>query len=302
MKVAVTGASGFLGRAVVQRLLDAGHSVVALGRNPGAMAKSVPKGVAARRFDAGQPVPADVFEGCEAIVNLAGELIGQRWNAKVKERIRQSRVDGTRALVKAACEAKTVRTLISASAVGYYGARGNEPLTEISAPGSDFLAEVCRDWEQAAVGARGCGIRVALLRIGLVLHPEGAAFQQMLPLFKLGLGGRIGTGEQVMSWVHRDDVVALIEHVLTRPELDGAINATAPNPVTNAEFTRALGKALGRPTFLPVPTFALKAAFGEMSFAVLTGQRVLPDRATASGFAFRYPTLDDAMRSFFAER
>ena len=192
-------------------------------------------------------------------------------------------------------EAGTVRTFVSASAIGYYGDRGAEPLTEASAPGDDFLARLCREWEEAARPAADGGMRSVILRIGVVLHPEGGALGKMLPLFRAGLGGRFGSGEQYMSWVHRGDVVRLIRFVLENEHVSGPFNATAPEPVTNRAFTRALARSLGRPALLPVPAFALRAAMGEMASTVLGGQRVLPERALKSGFTFEYPALDQAL-------
>jgi uncharacterized protein (TIGR01777 family) len=224
--------------------------------------------------------------------------VAQRWTDKARQRIHDSRVVGTRLLVEAMRATGTVRHFVSASAIGYYGAdRGTEPLTETSSPGEDFLARVCREWEAEAREADAAGIRTVLPRIGVALHPEGGALKQMLPLFRLGLGGRMGSGRQYLSWVHRDDTVGLLLFALEQPELRGPLNVTAPEPVTNADFARALGAALGRPAVVPVPAFALKVAVGEMSEAVLGSQRVLPKRAQETGYRFQHPELQEALRS-----
>ncbi len=273
MKIAIAGGTGFIGRALVQALASAGHDVVVLPRQRDTLGALSP----------------------DAVVNLAGENLAQRWTSEAKQRIVESRVEGTRRLVTLAREAGTVRTFVSASAIGYYGDRGAEPLTEASAPGDDFLARLCREWEEAARPAADGGMRSVILRIGVVLHPEGGALGKMLPLFRAGLGGRFGSGEQYMSWVHRGDVVRLIRFVLENEQVSGPFNATAPEPVTNRAFTRALARSLGRPALLPVPAFALRAAMGEMASTVLGGQRVLPERALKSGFTFEYPALEQAL-------
>jgi len=299
MRIAITGASGFLGRPLVHQLVARGHSVLALGRDPEALRRWLPAGAEAAPFDAQRPqVPATLLQGCEAVVNLAGELIAQRWTPAVKRRIRDSRVLGTQAIAGAACAAGTVRTFLSASAVGFYGPRGDEPLSESEPPGDDFLGRVCAEWEAATAPALACGLRVAILRIGVVFHPEGAALKKMLPLFKLGLGGPMGGGAQVMAWVHRDDALAAIQHLLDTPSLSGAFNVVAPGAVSSRQLAQALGKSLGRPAVLPAPAFALRLALGEMSAAVLTGQRPVPARLQQSGFQFRYPTLAEALPSF----
>jgi uncharacterized protein len=299
MRIAVTGASGFLGRPLISQLAGAGHEILALGRDPAGLSAWLPPKATARRFDASERPPGELLAGCDAVVNLAGELIGQRWTPEVKRRIRDSRVAGTRAIASAAAAAGSVRALVSASSVAYYGPRGDEPLDESSPPGGDFLGGVCTAWEEALAPARSAGIRVVVLRIGLVLHPDGVALRRMVPLFRAGLGGPLGSGQQVMSWIHRDDAVSLIRHALATEELSGPVNATAPAPVTNREFAHALARALRRPALLPTPAFALRLALGEMSQAVLTGQRALPVRALDSGFRFAYPTLDSALRAFF---
>ncbi len=298
MKVALTGASGFLGPVLVQRLLERGHGVHVLARDVARALSGLPSGVTGSYFDAATPLSPDALGGAEAVIHLAGEPVAQRWTDKARQRIRDSRVVGTRLLVEAMRAAGTVRHFVSASAIGYYGAdRGADPLTETGSPGEDFLARVCRAWEAEAQEAESAGIRTVLPRIGVVLHPEGGALKQMLPLFRLGLGGKMGSGRQYLSWVHRDDTVGLLLFALEQPELRGPVNVTAPEPVTNADFARALGAALHRPAVLPVPAFALKVAVGEMSEAVLGGQRVLPRRAQEAGYRFQHPDLPEALRS-----
>jgi hypothetical protein len=294
MQIAITGASGFIGRALAERLSAEGHSLRLLYRRPEEQRHLPPRATAAF-FDARAKLPEGLLEGCEAVVNLAGEPINQRWTPAHKERVVHSRVDGTSALVRAAKEAG-VRALISASAIGYYGPHGDEALTEDSPPGSDFLAQVCKAWEAAAAPAQAAGIRTVVVRIGVVLHPEGGALAQLLPIFRLGAGGPLGAGTQYTSWIHRGDLVSLLLHALSSPDLAGPLNATAPHPVTNRELTRALAQAVHRPAFLPVPSFALKVALGEMASMLLSGQRVLPQRTLESGFAFAHPTLPEALR------
>jgi uncharacterized protein (TIGR01777 family) len=229
------------------------------------------------------------------VVHLAGEPLAQRWTAEAKRTIRESRVEGTRALVGSLARlSPRPAMLVSASAVGIYGSRGDQLLTEDSAPGSGFLADVCAEWERTAGVANALGIRVVIVRTGVVLG-HGGALARMLPVFKLGLGGRLGSGRQWMSWIHIDDLTALIEFVLSGARLRGPVNATAPNPVTNAEFTRTLASALHRPAFAVVPAFALKMLFGEMASVLLDSQRVLPKAAQAAGFQFRYPDLGPAL-------
>ncbi|MGC9969175.1 MAG: TIGR01777 family oxidoreductase [Bryobacteraceae bacterium] len=272
MNIAVTGASGFVGRALAARLVAAGHSVYPVKLR---VSTTVP--------------PSD------AVVHLAGEPVAQRWTAEAKRRILRSRAEGTRRLVESLGRlSPRPATLISASAIGVYGARGDKFLAEDSAPGSGFLADVCVVWERNAGVANALGIRVVILRIGVVLGHRGA-LARMLPVFKLGAGGRLGSGRQWMSWIHIDDLTALIEFALGARRLRGPVNATAPNPVTNAEFTRTLASTLHRPAFAAVPEFALKLMFGEMASVLLDSQRVLPKAALAAGFQFRYPDLGAAL-------
>lgn len=278
MNVAVTGASGFVGRALSERLRTSGHTVTAISLRT-------------------QP-PPEVFVGCQAVVNLAGEPVAQRWTADARERISNSRIQGTRSLV-AALREHPPAVLVSASAVGYYGSRGDEILTEDSPPSSDFLGELAVAWEREARAAEQYGVRVVTPRIGVVLGGGGALAQMLLP-FRLGVGGRLGSGQQWMSWIALDDLVSLIELAIEDAALSGAVNAVAPNPVTNAVFTRELAAALHRPAILPVPAFALRIFFGEMSQILLGGQRVIPQAALRAGFQFHFADLGQALRQAIA--
>jgi uncharacterized protein (TIGR01777 family) len=256
--------------------------------------------VQALRWDpVGEPAPA--LAGQDAVVNLAGESVAQRWSERAKRAIRESRVTGTRNLIAGLreCDPRP-RTLVSASAVGYYGPHGEEPLDEDAPAGRDFLAEVCAAWEAQAAGAGALGMRVAQLRTGVVLSPRGGALAGMLTPFRLGLGGPIAGGRQYVSWIHIDDHIALLLAALEDERWSGPHNATAPEPVTNAEFSRALGRALRRPALVPVPAFALRARYGEMATVITTGQRALPAKALVLGFRFRHPHVDGALASALA--
>ena len=294
MNITVTGASGFIGNHLIHELLDAGHSIHALGRKRNA---SLPQAVRFSEWrSAESEPPSEALATADAIVYLAGESVAQRWTPDVKQRIRGSRVDGTQNLVNAlAKQSRRPQVLVCASAIGYYGSRGDEVLTETSAPGSDFLAQVVIDWEQAARQAEALGIRVVPLRFGVVLGKGGGALAKMLPPFRLGLGGRLASGQQWMSWIHVDDVIALIRFSLDNSAARGPMNATSPHPVRNAEFTEQLAAALHRPAIFPVPKFALKTLFGEMAEAILASQRVLPKAAQSAGFQFQYPELRPAL-------
>ena len=293
MKVAVTGATGFLGRPLVRQLIRDGHSVTALVRRP-EQTTSV-EGAKVEKFEARAGLDPEALRGQQAVIHLAGESIAKRWTPERKALILESRTAGTAAVAQAAIEAKTVKVLLSASAVGYYGARGAEELTEESPPGDDFLARVCVAWENATLLASSGGIRTVSLRTGIALHPDGGALRAMLPPFRLGVGGRLGSGMQYMSWIHRDDWISLCVHCLTTESLRGPVNFTAPNPVTNREFTVALGGLLRRPTLLPAPASALKLVLGEMATMLLEGQRAVPKRALNKNFRFRFPQLRDAL-------
>jgi hypothetical protein len=274
MKIAITGASGFIGREVARSLTAAGHSVQPIslrgGIAPGALA------------------------GVNAVVHLAGEPVAQRWTAAARDRITRSRVEGTRALV-AAMRPQPPQVLISASAVGYYGSRGDEILIEADPPANDFLGKVAAAWEEEALAAEPLGVRVARIRIGVVLGPGGGALKRILPPFRLGLGGRLGNGHQWMSWIHIRDLIDLIAFLMKESTVRGVFNATSPFPVTNREFTRALAEAVHRPAIFPVPAFALKLAFGEMSQVLLGSQRAIPDAAQRAGFVFENPDIFAAL-------
>lgn len=301
MKVAVTGATGFLGPSLVQGLLEAGHQVHVLVRNPEHALSRLPAGVTGAAFRAGEPLAPEALAGAQAVIHLAGEPINQRWTREAKQRIRDSRVLGTRAVVEAMRAAGTVQRFVSGSAIGYYGGEhGAEPLTEESSPGGDFLAEVCKGWEAEAASAHEFGVRTTVTRMGVVLHPEGGVLHSMLPPFRMGAGGRVGSGKQYVSWIHRADAIAALCFLLEHPELEGPVNVTAPEPITNAELAHALGTVLGRPSVMHVPGFMLKAALGEMAMVALEGQRVLPRRLTEAGFTFRFPRLEEALKELLA--
>ena len=302
MRIGITGATGLIGGALASELAGRGHEVVALSRRSG-VPGGLPAGVRSERWNPGGDGTdsglAGVLEELDALVHLAGEPVGKRWTAARKRAIRESRVGGTKTLVAALSAApRRPARLLAASAVGYYGPRGDEELDEDAPPGSDFLAEVCTEWEDASAGARRAEVETVLMRIGVVLSPRGGALATMLPPFRMGVGGRLGSGRQWMPWIHLDDVTAAMVHLLEAPagSLDPVYNLTAPNPVTNADFTRALGKALRRPTIFPVPGFGMRLAFGEMADALLlSGQRVAPRRLLASGFEFRRPEIGPAL-------
>ncbi|HEV7733554.1 MAG TPA: TIGR01777 family oxidoreductase [Candidatus Binatia bacterium] len=290
MRVLVTGATGLVGKRLCDALRAASHAVTVVSREPGRVPGR------AVGWDAIAPAVAD----SDAIVNLAGESIASsRWTAARKVAIRASRIEATRSLVRAIeLASERPKVLINASAVGWYGPHGDEPLEETSrGPGDDFLARVCRDWEAEAVRAEALGLRVARLRFGVVLAPDGGALAKMLIPFRACLGGPIGGGRQWMSWVHRDDVVGLVREALGNEAYAGAVNVTSPNPVTNRDFVQALGHALGRPAVLPVPGLALRLVLGEMADMLLTGQRVLPAVAERNGYAWRQPELGAALAS-----
>jgi uncharacterized protein len=302
MRVTVTGASGLIGSALVAELHGQGAEVTVLSRDPTRARESL--GVEAIRWDPlAEPAPVAALAGRDAIVHLAGENIAQRWSAPVKRAIRESRVTGTRNLL-AGLEAagregdgQRPGTLISGSAVGYYGPRGEEPLDEDSPPGSDFLAEICIAWEHEAARASELGVRVVLVRTGVVLDREGGALAKMLPPFRLGVGGPVAGGQQYISWIHREDLVGMICAALQDERWSGPVNGTAPEPVTNRELSHALGRALHRPSLLPVPGFALGLLYGEMAEIVTTGARVMPAKPLVLGYDFRHPELDEALRS-----
>ena len=285
MQILVSGSSGLVGSALVAALEGAGYSVVRLVRRTPA-ANEI-------RLDSGPP------EGFGAVVHLAGESIAGRWTAAKKAAIRDSRVQGTSTLATALARTnRPPKVMVCASAIGIYGNRGDEVLREESAHRSDFLAQVAQQWEAATEPAARAGIRVVSLRIGVVLSPRGGALGRMLTPFRMGAGGRIGNGQQWMSWITLDDVVGVIQHALATDSLRGPVNTVAPNPVTNAQFTRTLGQVLHRPAILPLPAFVVRLMFGEMGEALLLGsQRVDCGKLVASGFRFRHPELKSALEA-----
>jgi uncharacterized protein (TIGR01777 family) len=287
MRVAVTGATGTIGTAVVSALRERGDEVTELSRSTNWPAPTE------------QPAPADALSGRDAVVNLLGERLDQRWTDETKAEIRNSRVLGTRNLVaalRALPDGERPRVLVSQSATGYYGARGDEPVDETAPNGDDFLANVVADWEAEARAAEELGVRVVVTRTGVVLSPNGGALSKMLPFFKAGVGGPVAGGSQYLPWVHVDDVVGAVLFALDTATLSGPVNVMSPEPATNKEFSRALGRALHRPAIFPVPTLALKVLYGEMSLTVTAGQRAVPARLTEAGYAFRWPELDAALR------
>jgi len=300
MKVLIAGASGLIGTEAARALAADGVGVGALVRNTVRAVEGLPAGATLYAWDAvkGAPPPA-AFEGVDAVINLVGEPIAQkRWTEERKKVLRDTRIVGTRTLVNELRGlARRPRVLIAASAVGYYGDRGDEILTEASPSGTGFLAELARDWEAEAMRAAELVMRVVLLRSGSVLSPRGGILRKILPLFRLGLGGRLGNGAQWFPWIHVDDEVALIRHAIDNERVSGPINAVAPEPVTNRELTVALGEALARPAALAAPAFALRAALGGLAEALLlSSQRVMPARTLESGFRFRHALLRPALK------
>jgi uncharacterized protein (TIGR01777 family) len=291
MNVTITGASGLIGAKLVERLRARGDEVTTLSRNPSSAGT-----VAWQPED--EPAPAAALSGRDAVIHLAGEPVAQRWSDDAKRRILSSRELGTRHLV-AGIEAAEPRprVLVSSSAVGYYGPHGDETLDEQTAAGSDFLAGVCVIWEREARRAAELGLRVVIVRTGVVLDQGGGALAKMLPFFKLGVGGPVAGGGQYMPWIHVDDLVGLYLAALDGDAWDGPVNANAPGPVTNKTFSRALGRALHRPALAPVPALAIRTLYGEMAEIVTKGQRVVPRRAQELGYAFEHPDLDEALRS-----
>jgi hypothetical protein len=292
VNVAVTGATGTIGRALVAALRERGDEVTILSRRPkdGAVEWPDPKA---------SPPPADALSGRDAVVHLAGEPLAQRWNDRAKREIRDSRVLGTRNLVvglRELPEAERPRALLSQSAVGIYGPRGDEPIDESAPAADDFLAEVVREWEAEALGAEELGVRVVTPRTGVVLVKGGGALEKMLPPFKLGVGGPVAGGRQYVPWIHLDDVVGGMLFCLDSPEASGPVNLTAPEPVTNKELSKTLGRVLRRPAVAPVPGLAVKLLYGEMAMVVTTGQRALPKRLRELGYEFRRPELEPALR------
>jgi uncharacterized protein (TIGR01777 family) len=297
MKVTVTGATGRIGAGIVAALKARGDDVTVLSRDPDRATQRL--GVHALAWDAAsQPAPTAALAGRDAVVHLAGEDVGQRWSKDVKQRILDSRETGTRNLVRALLDADPrPGVLVCASASGFYGARGDERVDETSPPGRDWLADVVVRWEAQADVAAKAGVRVVKVRTGIVLDAEGGALAKMLPPFKAGIGGPIGGGRQYMPWIHRDDLAGIYLAALDAADFSGALNASAPEPATNRDFSRALGRALHRPAVAPVPGVAIKAMYGEMSQIVLKGVRMVPGRVPELGYEFAHPDLDEALRS-----
>ncbi len=298
MRVVVTGGSGLIGRALVRSLAEDGHRAIVVSRSPERI-RDLPEGVETAGWDgvtAEQLAPA--LEGADGVVHLAGEGIASgRWTRERKQRIRDSRVRGTRALAGAfETAAQRPGVLLQGSAVGFYGPQGDEEIGEEHPAGDDFLARTCRDWEQAGAGVERLGVRRVLLRTGVVLARDGGALPRIALPFKLFAGGPVGGGRQWFPWIHLDDEVGAIRFLLENPETRGVFNLTAPNPVTNRELGRALGRVLRRPSLVPTPGIALKLALGEMSTIVLDGQRAVPSKLEAAGYGFRFAELEPALR------
>ena len=291
----MTGATGRIGSHVVAALKARGDEVTVLSRDPDRASEKL--GVEAAGWDPDtEGAPLTALAGRDGVIHLAGEDVAQRWSKDAKARILDSRERGTRNLVHGIFDAEPrPGVFVCASASGYYGKRGDEPVDETQPPGRDWLAEVCVRWENQADTAK-LGARVVRVRTGIVLDAEGGALAKMLPPFKAGIGGPIGGGKQYMPWIHLDDLVGIYLAALDSPDFSGAINASAPNPVTNKEFSHALGRALHRPAVAPVPGFTIKAMYGEMAQIVLTGVRMVPGRAAELGYEFRHPELDEALR------
>jgi uncharacterized protein (TIGR01777 family) len=297
MRVALTGATGRIGARLVGALRERGDEVTVLSRGPDRARAALGVDAVAWQPES-EAAPAAALAGRDAVVHLAGEDVAQRWSDDAKRRLRSSRELGTRNLVAGlrAAEPRPA-TLVSASAVGYYGPRGDEPVPESEPPGSDFLAQICVMWEQEAAAAEQLGVRVVRIRTGVVLDRGGGALAKMLPFFRLGIGGPVAGGRQYIPWIHVDDLVGIYLAALDDPGWSGPVNATAPAPATNKEFSRALGRALHRPAFAPVPGLAVRVLYGEMADIVVHGQRVVPERTGALGYGFRHPALDEALSS-----
>ena len=306
MRVAVTGATGFVGSRLVERLQADGHQVLVLARNLDRAVRMFPTAAfPAVEVMAYTPLQSGEWQqrlsGCDGVVNLAGEPISERWTATHKQSIVASRQVGTQKLVEAIAQSNPKpQVLVSASAIGFYGTSETAAFEETSAAGDDFLAEVCKVWEAEAQKVKDAGVRLVILRIGVVLA-MGGAIAKMLTPFKLFAGGPIGTGRQWFSWIHREDLVNLIMQALTQPSMEGIFNATAPNPVRMAEFCNTLGEVMNRPSWLPVPAFAIEALLGDGAIVVLEGQQVLPKRTQTTEFSYQYPELKSALEEVLAQ-
>jgi uncharacterized protein len=305
-RVTVTGATGLIGRRLIAALQARGGQVTVLSRDPTRARAELDEVEAVAWEPLSEPAPVEALAGRDAVVHLAGEPVAQRWSANAKRAIRESRVTGTRNLLAGLGHAEQAeiggrpRTLISSSAIGYYGSRGEEPLDEDAPPGRDFLARVCVEWEAEAARARALGMRVVQVRTGVVLDRRGGALAKMLPPFRLGLGGPVAGGRQYVSWIHVEDLIGLMLRALADERWTGPINATAPEPVSNRDFSRALGAALHRPALLPVPGVLLRMLYGDMAEIVTTGARVVPAKPLVLGYEFSHPALPEALRTALA--
>jgi len=304
MNIVLAGCTGFIGASLAQKLSEEGHSLILLARDSEKARGRAPRGTRVEEWDGASQGPLmAAVNGADAIINLAGAPVAQRWTSAHKRRIRESRLGSTKALVAAIAAVKVKpKTLLNASGVGYYGDGADAELSEETPAGRGFLAEVCRDWEVEAARAEASGVRVVSLRIGVVLEKDGGALAKMLPPFYLFAGGPPGSGRQYFSWIHRDDVVGVALRALSDPAIRGPVNVTAPEPPMMKEFCAALGRALGRPSWAPVPSFVLRLALGEMAEMLLTGQRAAPKKLADSGFRFKYPSLDGALSAILSER
>jgi uncharacterized protein (TIGR01777 family) len=298
MRVLLTGGTGLIGTQLTHALLERGDDVAVLTRNPVSAQRPLPRYEVYDWNPPNEPAPTEALSNADAVIHLAGEKIDQRWTEEAKAKIRESRVVGTRNLVQGIKDSTNPpKTLIVANAVGYYGPHEAEVVDESSDPGGDFLAEICQAWETEALVAQELGLRVVTVRTGIVLERDGGALGKMAPIFRFGIGGPIGRGRHYMSWIHLEDLVRIYLYALDSSTLSGPINATAPNPTTNREFSKTLGRAIHRPAVLPVPPFALKIIYGKMSSIVTTGQRVVPKRLQESGFNFKHTDLLEALES-----
>jgi uncharacterized protein (TIGR01777 family) len=302
MDIFITGGTGFVGTTLCRTLTKAGHKVTVLSRSAHS-AESLPQGTNHTIGDPSRHGPwQQEASQCQGFINLAGASIFGRWDDNYKKLLRSSRIQTTKHLVEAITnrESQNKAVLVSASAVGYYGFCGDEELDESSPPGGDFLAQLCQDWEAEAMRAEEAGARVVITRFGIVLGSGGGALGQMLPIFKMGLGGRLGSGKQWFSWIHQADLVRAILYSLENSDLAGPVNCTSPQPVTNRDLTKTLGKVLGKPSFLPAPSFAVKLALGEFGSVLLEGQRVFPRKLDNAGFSFLFPGLQEALQDLLA--
>jgi uncharacterized protein (TIGR01777 family) len=311
MRIFVTGGTGLVGSRLLRRLHERGDEIVLLSRRPAAARERLAPQDRVVEGDPMQPGPwMENVGACDAVINLAGEnIFNRRWNKEFKDLLLASRVKSTQHIVQALASnprtsTATAKVLVNASAIGYYGPQGDEELTEDSPRGDDFLAHICVEWEKEARRAEPHGIRVAMIRIGVVLDKQGGALAKMLTPFRLGAGGPIGwtpwSGRHVMSWIHHEDLVGILLLALENPDATGPLNGTAPQPVTNREFGKALGRALHRTAFVPTPPLALRVLLGEVAGVLATGQRILPKRALALGYQFRFPSIDAALADLLA--